>query len=46
MRDTVVGLFRTRVEAETALGKLKEPGWPGAADATSSSSWSESPWES
>jgi hypothetical protein len=27
MPDTVVGLFRTRIEAEKALGKLKEAGF-------------------
>jgi hypothetical protein len=27
MRDTVVGLFRTRTEADLALGKLKEAGF-------------------
>ena len=27
MRDTVVGLFRTRSEAELALGKLKDAGF-------------------
>jgi hypothetical protein len=27
MRDTVVGLFRTRTEADRALGKLKEAGF-------------------
>ncbi len=27
MPDSVAGLFRTRAEAETALGKLKEAGF-------------------